>query len=70
MGKHGRAGEAIYASCFEKFVKKKDKQKVKSAGQPYNTRSKGAPSHMSFRTFGNPDTRIALRNYTFFSEAG
>ncbi|MCH97869.1 hypothetical protein A2U01_0018866, partial [Trifolium medium] len=27
--------------------KKKDKQKVRNAVQPYHTRSKGPPSHMS-----------------------
>jgi hypothetical protein len=40
--------EKPFTPFVSKSRKKKDKQKVRSACQPYNTRSKGAPSHRSF----------------------
>ncbi|PNX64726.1 hypothetical protein L195_g054165 [Trifolium pratense] len=45
--------ELPFRPVSPKSRKKKDKQKEKSAGQPYNTR------------FGNPYTRIALKNFCF-----
>jgi hypothetical protein len=39
--------EKQFTPVISKNQKKRDRKQARSAGQPYHTRSKGAPSHMS-----------------------